>query len=115
MKLNQDYKIREDLYDATKEDMTLPIEILLPPYKGIVYRYKTVSFKNVGEPVPDQPNKDQVDAPTVRFTFDIVDSNKYNVELLRADKIFTSTIGLILNSMMLDTADAETEGQPPTE
>ena len=57
MKLNEDYAIRDDLYKAEEEGATLPIEILVGPYAGIVYNYKTVAFKLPDMDMPESEDQ----------------------------------------------------------
>lgn len=95
MKVYEDFKFRDDLLE--KETDTVPIEILEGPYKGVVYRYTQVQI-NEGE-----------ENATVKFAYDILSSKvAFKEEELRKDKIFTRTIGLILNNLVLESVESET-------
>ena len=96
MELGTDYKFRDDLFDSKEEGTTCPIELMLDPFAGIVYRYTTVRFK-LGED----------DIPRLQFDYEIVKTNDLSMITLRKNEKFNSTIGLILNALLLDAADSE--------
>ena len=98
MEAGIDYKFRDDLFDANKEGTTVPIEILIDPFKGVVYNYTTVSFK-VGED----------DVPRIGYDYEIIKTNDLSMMTLRKNEKFNRMLGLILNAMLLEMADAESD------
>ncbi len=104
MDLGVDYKFRDDLFDAKEEGTTVPIELTLDPFTGIVYRYTTVGFK-VGAD----------DIPRIQFDYEIIKTNDLSMMTLRKNEKFNTTLGLILNAMLLDMADMEGEIETRTD
>ena len=98
MEAGIDYKFRDDLFDAKKEGSTVPIEILVDPFAGVVYSYTTVSFK-VGED----------DVPRIGYDYEIIKTNDLSMMTLRKNEKFNTMLGLILNAMLLEMADAESD------
>ena len=98
MEAGIDYKFRDDLFDDKKEGSTVPIEILVDPFAGVVYNYTTVSFK-VGED----------DVPRIGYDYNIIKTNDLSMMTLRKNEKFNTMLGLILNAMLLEMADAESE------
>lgn len=90
----KNYKFRDDLFDEKHEGTTVPIELLVDPYTGVVYRYTVVNFK-VGE--------DQI--PRMQFDFEIVKPGKFSETTLRRDDYFIKNIGVILNDLLLEAND----------
>jgi hypothetical protein len=91
-----DFRFRDDL--VSKEDIqTVPIEILTGPYKNVIYRYVKVSVKE----------KDDGEA-VVQFLYDLLEMGKFSETTLRNDQRFTNHIGLILNHLVLEAAEAGT-------
>ena len=97
MEAGTDYKFRDDLFNPNDVGSTVPIEILIEPFAGVVYRYTTVGFK-VGED----------DVPRLRYDYEIIKTNDLSMVTLRKNQKFNHTLGLILNAMLLDLGDAET-------
>jgi len=97
MKLGEDFKLRDDLYDPNEKEATLPIELLTTPYKGVVYRYTRVGIKE---------NEAQ-DGAVMQFDYDFVDPGPFTMVKLRSDKYFNTTIGLVLNEILLDHLEGE--------
>ena len=91
-----DYNFRDDLWIESKKESTVPIEILIDPFKGVVYNYTTVSFK-VGED----------DVPRIGYNYEIIKTNDLSMVTLRKNEKFNRMLGLILNAMLLEMADAE--------
>jgi hypothetical protein len=92
MIIGEDYKFRDDLkYE------TVPIELTSGPYKGIVLRYTKVSIK-----------EQSGDNATVKFEYDLIKADKFNKLRLKNDAMFQEHIGLILNSMILETVESDT-------
>lgn len=102
MELGTDYKFRDDLFNVKEEGTTVPIELTLDPFAGIVYRYTTVGFK-VGTD----------DIPRIQFDYEIIKTNDLSMMTLRKNEKFNTTLGLILNAMLLDMADMEGELETP--
>lgn len=103
MEAGTDYKFRDDLFDEKEDGATVPIELLIEPYQGVVYRYTTVRF-NLGE--------DGV--PRLQYDYDIVKTNDLSMVTLRKNQKFNDILGLILNAMLLDLGDAESEVETGT-
>lgn len=95
MELGTDYKFRDDLFNEKEEGSTVPIELTLDPFTGIVYRYTTVKFK-VGED----------DIPRLQYDYEIIKTNDLSMMTLRKSENFNRILGLILNAMLLDLGDA---------
>ena len=93
-----DYNFRDDLWIESKKESTVPIEILIDPFKGVVYNYTTVSFK-VGED----------DVPRIGYDYEIIKTNDLSMMTLRKNGKFNTMLGLILNAMLLEMADAESD------
>lgn len=92
MILGEDYKFRDDMeYD------TVPVELTSGPYKGIVLRYTKVTIK--------EQNGDNA---MIKFDYDLIKADQFNKLRLRNDAKFQEHIGLILNSMILETVDSDT-------
>lgn len=96
MELGIDYIFRDDLFNAKEEGTTVPIELVLDPFKGIVYRYTTVTFK-----------MDEDDIPRLLFDYEIIKTNDLSMVTLRKNEKFKATLGLILNTLLLDSSEAE--------
>ena len=88
-----DFKFRDDL--AKEQTDTVPIELLLDFYKGIVYRY--TSMKVI----------EQDDQAVMKFDYEFIDTGNLQATNLRKDKQFHNIIGLILNKLILDTVEYE--------
>lgn len=96
MELGTDFKFRDDLFDSKKEGTTCPIELMLDPFAGVVYRYTTVTFK-MGE--------DNI--PRLLYDYEIEKTNDLSMTTLRKNEKFNATLGLILNDLLLDASEAE--------
>ena len=94
MKLFEDFKFRDDLAD--KHD-TIPIEILFGPWSGTLIRFTKVALKET-----------QSDSPKMAFDFEIVEGNKN----FKSSPPFVEYCGLILNSLLLELSDGNTENNP---
>lgn len=95
MELGIDYKFRDDLWNKDEEGATVPIELMINPFEGVVYRYTTVTFK-----------VDENDVPRLLYNYDIIKANDLSMVTLRKNQKFNDAIGLILNAMLLDLGDA---------
>lgn len=92
MIIGEDYKFRDDLkYD------TVPIQLTSGPYANVVLRYTQVSIKEQAD-----------DTATLKFDYDLIQAPGFNMLKLRKDKLFQEHIGLILNSMILETVGQDT-------
>ena len=96
MELGTDWQFRDDLFNPKEEGSTVPIEILVDPFAGIVYRYTRVGFK-VGED----------DVPRMQYDYEIIKTNDLSMVTLRKNEKFNAALGLILNALLLDAADQE--------
>jgi hypothetical protein len=95
MEVGTDYKFRDDLFNPKEDGSTVPIELMVDPFAGVVYRYTTVGFK-VGED----------DVPRLRYDYEIIKTNDLSMVTLRKNEKFNTMLGLILNAMLLDLGDA---------
>lgn len=106
MILNVDYKFRDDLFDSEKAEYgdTIPIELMVGAFRGVVYRYTTVAIKELenGE-------------PRLQFSYEILktveDDGDHSMteDDLRSNEYFEKFIGTVLNAIMLDSLDIEKE------
>lgn len=95
MQVGSDYKFRDDLFNPKEDGSTVPIELMIDPFAGVVYRYTTVGFK-VGED----------DIPRIQYDYEIIKTNDLSMITLRKNEKFNTMLGLILNAMLLDLGDA---------
>ena len=96
MELGKDFSFRDDLFDAKKEGTTVPIELMVDPFKGVVYNYTKVTFR-----------VDENDVPRIGYDYEIIKTNDLSMMTLRKNEKFNTMLGLILNAMLLEMADAE--------
>ena len=97
MEAGIDYKFRDDLFNSKEEGSTVPIELMLDPFAGVCYRYTTVKLKI-----------DEKDIPRLQYDYEIIKTNDLSMMTLRKNQKFNDILGLILNAMLLDLGDAET-------
>lgn len=92
---NNTFKFRDDLYKLENGD-TVPIELLTGPYSGVIYRYVRIHVqeKKSGEAV-------------MRFQFELLEMGNHTETSLRKDPKFTEHIGLLLNHLILEAAEAD--------
>lgn len=95
MKENEDYKFRVDMDDKLN-DSTIPIELITPLYKGVVYRYLYITFV-----------EDDAENASIKFEYEIIDPKEHVASQLEEDQVFKETIGLILNSIILDVIEED--------
>ena len=102
MKLGTDFKLRDDSFSKEKYDAgeTLPIELLVSPYEGVVYRYTRVALV-------ENENKD---GAVMKFDYEIIDPGKFSMVKLRGDNYFNKAIGLVLNEILLDYMEGAENG-----
>lgn len=93
MILNEDYKFRDDMPET--ENDTIPIEVLTGPYKGVIFRFTTVQL---------QEGEFQA---TLKFQYELFEMGQHTETSLRKDPLFNNTAGLILNQIILETAEAD--------
>jgi hypothetical protein len=91
----KDFKFRDDMSKGS-EETTVPIEILTFPYQNVIFRYTTVGVK-------EQENGTAV----LRFQYDILDTGEYTETKLRNDQRFEQHLGLLLNHLILESAEHE--------
>jgi len=96
MELGTDYKFRDDLFNAKEAGSTVPIELTLDPFAGVVYRYTTVTFK-MGE--------DNI--PRLLYDYEIIKTNDLSMTTLRKNEKFNAALGLILNTVLLESSEVE--------
>jgi hypothetical protein len=96
MELGTDFKFRDDLFNAKEAGSTVPVELMLDPFAGIVYRYTTVTFK-MGED----------DIPRLLYDYEIIKTNDLSMTTLRKNEKFNAALGLILNSLLLESSEVE--------
>lgn len=96
MELGIDYKFRDDLFDPKKEGTTVPIEIMVDPFSGVVYHYTRVTFK-----------MDEDNIPRMLYDYEIDKTNDLSMVTLRKNQKFNEVLGLILNGLLLDASEAE--------
>ena len=91
----KDFRFRDDL--ITKEDeeegKTVPIEILTGPYKNVIFRYVKVGVKE----------KDGGEA-VLQYIYDLLEMAENTETALRKDQRFTNHLGILLNHLILETA-----------
>ena len=96
MELGTDYKFRDDLFDAKDLGATVPIELILDPFAGVCYRYTVVRFK-----------MEEDGTPKLQYDYEIIKTNDLSMITLRKNEKFNTTLGLILNTLLLDASEAE--------
>ena len=92
MKINEDFKFRDDMVKEDKE--TVPIQLLTGDYNGVILRYTTVEVKE---------NTDGT--ATMKFAYDLLEMGDHTETSLRKDNVFNQYIGLVLNAMILEAVD----------
>lgn len=93
MIIGKDYLLRDDLYE---EEKTLPIQLLTGPYKDVILRYTTVAIKEMED-----------DQAKMIFDYDLLEMGDHTETSLRKDVKFTQHIGLVLNTMILETLEEQ--------
>ena len=83
-------------FSTSYEADTTPIELMTEVYKGIVFHFTEVSIR-----------EEKNGTAKVKFGYKILDSGKYKEDKLRGDKFFEEHLGLILNTLILDTLEIE--------
>jgi hypothetical protein len=86
------------LFNKKEEGSTVPIELLLDPFQGVVYRYTKVSFKLDGN------------IPKILYDYDIIKSPELSMVTLRKNEKFNTALGLILNMLLLEVDEADEGG-----
>ncbi len=104
MELGKDYAFRDDLFNDKQDGSTCPIELMLDPFAGVVYRYTTVTFK-MGE--------DNI--PRLLYDYEIEKTNDLSMVTLRKNEKFNAILGLILNDLLLDASEAEGASETRTD
>lgn len=93
MQPNKDFRFRDDLVMKSRD--TVPIELLMDTFNGIIFRYNEVTIK------------EEENSARLLFSYDIIELNGFDEEKLRANKVFVSTLGNLLNNMILEQVDSE--------
>lgn len=93
-----DFKFRDDLYNAAKGE-TVPLEILLSPYEGVILRFSQVGIK-------EQENGTAV----LQFGYELLETANHTETKLRKDSRFEQSLGLLLNHLILEAAESEVHG-----
>lgn len=96
---NTDFIFRDDLYKPENGD-TIPIEILIGPYKGVIYRYVRMG-------VTEKPDGEAV----LRFQYELLELGNHTETSLRNDQRFTDHIGIILNHLILEVAESDIDNR----
>jgi hypothetical protein len=94
MNVGQDFKFRDDLHKPKQTGDTVPIELLIGPYKGVIYRYVKIAIKEQDD-----------GKATLQFIYDLLEMGNHTETSLRADKKFTDCVGLILNQLILEALE----------
>jgi hypothetical protein len=90
-----DFKFRDDMFNKNTKD-TIPIEILTGPYKNVIMKFTTVGIK------------EQDDGMAVlRFQYDLLEMGDHTETQLRKDTRFEQHLGLLLNHLILESAEYE--------
>lgn len=102
MKIGEDYKFRDDM----KDHDTVPIELLMEPWQGVILRYEKVGIKETND-----------GTATLQFSYELLEMGNHTETNLRRSKKFEECAGLILNNMILEVAehDAAKSGKDDTE
>ena len=103
MELGNDYIFRDDLFNAKEEGTTVPIELKLDPFTGVVYRYTVVKFK-----------MDEDNIPRLQYDYEIIKTNDLSMMTLRKNEKFNIMLGLILNNLLLDASESEGDSENRT-
>ena len=103
MELGTDFKFRDDLFNVKEAGSTVPIELVMEPFTGVVYRYTTVTFK-MGED----------DIPRLLYDYEIIKTNDLSMTTLRKNEKFNAALGLILNTLLIDSSEAEAVSETRT-
>lgn len=91
MVLGEDFIFRDDI-----KENTVPIELLTGPFKGTVFRFNNMK-------VIEEENE-----AIMQFDFILHETNKkYPEEKLRNNDKFNKHIGIILNTLILESLDKE--------
>lgn len=89
-----DFRFRDDLLKEEKD--TVPIEILTGPYKGVIMRYTKVGIKEKED-----------ETAVLQFTYDLLEMGDSTETTLRKDPRFETHLGILLNHLILESAEAE--------
>lgn len=84
---------------------TTPIELIGEPYAGILFNFTSVTIK------------EQTDGTaTLKFGYNLISTGEFKEDKLRGNKHFEEHLGLILNTLILDTLEIENaNGEGDTE
>ena len=93
MKVGEDFRFRDDMANMDAGD-TVPVEILIGEYSGIIFRFIRVQ-------VVELENQAKI-----QFQYEILNTTEMTESQLRQDAKFIAYMGLILNMMVLELAEA---------
>ena len=91
MIIGQDFRFRDDM----KTD-TVPIEILTEPYKGVILRFTEVGVEELND-----------GTAKLKYQYDLFEMGDHTETSLRKDNKFVEFAGLILNTIILEAAEAD--------
>ena len=91
-----DYRFRDDLADANSPE-TVPVELLLGKYRGIIYRYTEVKI-----------SEEKDGTAKLKFGYHILHlpydgDHTPDSDDLQSDHLFNKVAGVILNQLILDS------------
>lgn len=89
-----DFCFRDDI--SIEKTETVPIEILTGPYKSVIMRYSRVGIKEKED-----------DTAVLRFQYDLLEMGEHTETQLRKDPRFEQHLGILLNHLILESAEAE--------
>lgn len=91
MVLGEDYTYCDDM----KQD-TIPIKLLSGPYKDVIYRYTKLEIRE----------KETEDIAVMKFEYELHEMGEHTEVKLRRDPKFNEHIGLVLNTLILESLSA---------
>lgn len=109
IEIGKDYKFRDDMIKSESND-TVPIEILTPPYNGVILRFTKVAVKEL-----------ENGTAVLQFEYDLVDAGEHSETKLRSEERFHRHLSVLLNHLILesvegnDDADREDYSEEPDE
>ena len=92
---NGDFRFRDDMIVKDSKD-TVPIEILTGPYKNVIFKFTTVGVKEL-----------ENGTAVLKFQYDLSEMGDHTETKLRSDKRFEDHLGILLNHLILESAEFE--------
>ena len=100
MELGVDFRFRDELTSKDPK-ATVPIELLMGPYAGAIFRFTNVQVR--------EKNNNEA---AVKFDYEVLQKAPHtNQGKMQRDEKFLKTLGLILNTLILDLTENETKKQ----